>query len=277
MPNVNYNKAMTALNNNQFDEAYELFDKLDGFKDSYDMLDEVQYQKGLYLYNQGKWQESIDILSEFSYYDDRYDDAEDIIDKARDKMTDETYQKALEYEKNGNRSQAIELYETIDSYKDSEERINALKYAYVLENKNNTNSTTYEYLKDLKYDNYKNSKEIYNSLYAWKVSIVVNTSANDDTTNRTSISRSSPIYFHIKLSGGPPSGSTRVRYSYELPNGRTGSGSHDGYWNAGSSGTNYWEDGLYQNPAYGETGNLKMEYRDSDGNVIGSVTVRITR
>ena len=277
LPNVNYNKAMTALHNNQFDEAYALFDKLDDFKDSYDMLDEVQYQKGLYLYNQGKWQESIDVLSEFSYYDDRYDDAEDIIDKARDKMTDETYQKALEYEKNGNRSQAIELYETIDSYKDSEERINALKYAYVLENKNNTNSTTYEYLKDLKYDNYKDSKDIYNSLYAWKVSIVVNSSANDYTTNRTSISRSSPIYFHIKLSGGPPNGSTRVRYSYELPNGRTGSGSHDGYWNAGSSGSNYWDDGLYQNPAYGETGNLKMEYKDSDGNIIGSVTVRITR
>ena len=151
------------------------------------------------------------------------------------------------------------------------------KYAYVLENKNNTNSTTYEYLKDLKYDNYKDSKDIYNSLYAWKVSIVVNSSANDYTTNRTSISRSSPIYFHIKLSGGPPNGSTRVRYSYELPNGRTGSGSHDGYWNAGSSGSNYWDDGLYQNPAYGETGNLKMEYKDSDGNIIGSVTVRITR
>lgn len=187
------------------------------------------------------------------------------------------YSQACSALDDGAYSKAIEMFEELDGYKDSEGKINEAKYEYVLDNKNNNNSTTYEYLSALKRIDYKNSADIYDDLYEWKVSVIaINTSENDESTNKSSISRSSPIYFHIKLTGGKPNASMRITVKPHYPDGDTGEYTFDDKWTDGETGWYGWYDGIYEYPEYGATGTLQCKFYDESGNLIGSGSVRIT-
>ena len=101
-------------------------------------------------------------------------------------------------------------------------------------------------------------------------------SADDETTNKVSISRSSPIYFHIKLTGGEPNSSMRITVQPHYPDGDTGEYTFDDKWTDGETGWYGWYDGLYEYPEYGATGNLQCKFYDEDGNFIGSGSIRIS-
>ena len=102
----------------------------------------------------------------------------------------------------------------------------------------------------------------------------MNNSEKDETTNKSSISRYDRFYCHVKLSGGPPDGSTRLKYVLYFPDGSTYSGKWNFDWHAG---TTSWCCGYYRNPSNGATGTFRVRiYYQSSGNLLGEATVTIT-
>lgn len=230
IPEYKYRQAYNHLENQEYDSAYTAFEKLNGYRDSDEMLDECIYQK------------------------------------------------ACSKAKNNFYTEAINLFETLDGYKDSERKINEVKYKYIQKNKNNDNTLTYEYLKNLKKQDYLDSTEIYDELYEWKVSVfAVNSSEEDETTYKHTISRYDPVIFHIKLTGGTPNASVRIRVTPSFPDGDTDLFIFDEKWEDGETGWYGWTDGLYDYPGYGATGNLQCKFYDDANNLIGSASVRITK
>ena len=222
IPYFNYQAACNALDDGQYDVAYQAFLDLDGFLGSDEMATESQYQK------------------------------------------------ACNYLDKKNYKQAISIFEDISHYKNSEKKISECMYGYVLAHKNNSDRTTYDYLLTLKSAGYKDSATIYKDLYSWKITVSGWSTGENNTNYKTSLSRYSAVYCHLKLSGGIPGGSTRLTYSGTQPNGRTFDGVFEDEWEAGWSGWVYWEDGL------SSSGTLKINFYDENNNLIGSSSVKIT-
>ena len=187
------------------------------------------------------------------------------------------YNEACSKLENGFYQEAIEMFEELDGYKKSEDKINEAKYGYVLAHKNNDDRTTYAYLKELKKQDYKDSVNIYDNLYEWKITVIaINSSENDETTYKTSISKYNAVYFHLKLTGGEPGESVRITAKPTFPDGEKGEYVFEDKWSDGDILWYGWSDGLYNNPQYGDTGTLRCNFYDDNGNLIGAGSVKIT-
>lgn len=187
------------------------------------------------------------------------------------------YNKACENLDNGLHNIAIEQFEELDGYKDSENKINEAKYRYVLTNRNNKDATTFIYLKDLKEQDYKDSSNIYEEIYDWKIKVVaVNSSEDDETTTKESISKYESVYFHLKLTGGTPDSSVRVTVKSILPNGNFEEYTFDEEWVDNDTGWYGWYESVYQYPQYGTTGTLQCKFYDDSNNLIGVGSILIT-
>ncbi len=109
----------------------------------------------------------------------------------------------------------------------------------------------------------------------WKVAVIaVNSSKNDRETVDKQISKYKPIYFHLILTGRNTNQSTKINVYYTLPNGETNMDTIPGEWRTGDY-FRYGCDSLYENPEDGETGKLKCEFLDDDGNLFGVGEVEI--
>lgn len=187
------------------------------------------------------------------------------------------YNEACSKLENGFYQEAIEMFEELEGYKKSEDKINEAKYGYVLAHKNNDDRTTYAYLKELKKQDYKDSVNIYDNLYEWKITVIaINSSENDETTYKNSISKYNAVYFHLKLTGGEPGESVRITAKPTFPDGEKGEYVFEDKWSDGDILWYGWSDGLYNNPQYGDTGTLRCNFYDDNGNLIGAGSVKIT-
>ena len=139
--------------------------------------------------------------------------------------------------------EAVPIFKELGNYSDSIDQWKAAMYSYVLAHKNNNNETTYEYLQALSKANYKNCKEIYESLYAWTATIVINNSATDKTTKQSSISSYDTIYCHYTILGGPPGETFKLKAIARWPWGsnQTCKWNDNSYeWRRGDSGYTSW-------------------------------------
>lgn len=187
------------------------------------------------------------------------------------------YQEACDALKRGSYSYAISCFEDLGDYKDSQDKILESKYRYVEDNLDNSNHTTFDYLKELKYENYKDSAEIYEDLYEWKIEVFAWNSSENGTTDNSSISKYKAIYCHFRLKGGIPGGSTRVSYTVKRPNGNNDDRDYfDFDMYDGSEAWWGFPDGLYAYPEYGSAGTVSVLFYDEDNNLIGTDSVRIT-
>lgn len=145
----------------------------------------------------------VNATSNYSVIKD-YEDSEE-------KYLEANYLYALQLIKDKKYVDALNRFSVSPTYKDSENKVKEVKYAYVTSHKDNQNSTTYRYLKDLVNIGYSNASEIYDDLYEWKAKIVFNSSENDSKTNKSKISKWDTVYAHVILSGGTPNGSTKIK------------------------------------------------------------------
>lgn len=279
MPEINYQRANTLLNEDKYDAARLAFIDLGNYRDSEDMVDECTYQKAYSLLEQKSYDSAIKLFKELG----NYRDSKDMLDEC-------TYQKACSliseisidnyYSANNTAKEAIDLFEGLNGYKNSDDKINEVKYKvvsyhyfYTYEGEiyyRNNDTTIFDYLRELKSQNYKDSANRYKKLYDWKVEVVaVNSSEDDDTTNQTTIKRNTPIYFHIDLSGGEPNEEIRITVKSTLPNGNTSEYTFETKWNTYSAGWYGWTEGLYS------TGTIRCYFYDEDGNMIGAGSVKI--
>lgn len=295
-----YRLAVKLFSEKKYDEAYTYFKGLSSYKDSKDQANESKYLYGIERFDAGDYEEAFAAFKTVKNYKDvaerlpeaKYQYAISLTDKkewrtasrlfrelgdyqdSATKYKETYYQYGLQLLSSKSYKEAVTVFNALGSYQGSKSKLNEAKYGYVLTHKNNTDTTTYYYLKKLKAMGYKDARDIYNSLYAWRVSLVMNNSEKDETTNKSSISRYDRFYCHVKLSGGPPDGSTRLKYVLYFPDGSTYSGKWNFDWHAG---TTSWCCGYYRNPSNGATGTFRVRiYYQSSGNLLGEATVTIT-
>ncbi len=115
IPNSRYHAAVNLLHQEEFDKAIEAFETLRDYKDSAEMVTEASYQKGIWLLENGNYDEAITVFAPIaSIYN--YKDSIEMI-------TEATYQKGLHLLENGERKEALKILEDMRDYKDAEEAI----------------------------------------------------------------------------------------------------------------------------------------------------------
>jgi len=205
-----YKTGLQFQKEKDYDSAIKEFQKSGNYEDSKKRINQCYYKTGLQLMGKKMYEDAIELFGKSGDYS-----------KSKDRIKECHYKIGLQYLKDKSYEEAIEEFTQGGDYSDSKEKIKEVKYAYVKENKNRDDLTTYQYLKDLQKANYKDSKKIYKSLYAWKLTDIYFNTDPDSTIHSDSISRYSPVYCHFTLSGGPPDSSTYLYAKTTFPDGST--------------------------------------------------------
>lgn len=180
------------------------------------------------------------------------------------------YQKACKYEKDKNYQNAIAIFEQLSGYKDSGDKIHPCMYGYIQQHLSSTNLTTYNYICSLIDASYRDAEDIYEELYGWRVNVLGWNSDLYSSEYQVEISKNSPVYCHIILTGGTPgSSSTRIRVSVHTPDGSQSEKYLDGQWDNMSTGWCGWSDGIFRDPKYARAGKVYVYFYDDDNNRIG--------
>ena len=224
------------------------------------------------------------------------------------------YYLGLEAEERGDDADAISWYQQCGDYADAQQRLQACQnrlngqdnedneeetddeaqqssgtsennsdksleemYAYVSSHKSREDRTTYAYLLILCEKKYRDSQEIYDALYAWKVDMFFNSSSSDLTTRLETASASQTLYIHYIVSGGPLDGELTMKYTYLKPNGATGEKILSGSCKAGSTGNIFWRDGIYAETEEEKAGTMTVSYYDAvSGQLLATASIAIT-
>lgn len=296
----NYLYAQELFENGEYENAYTVFKGLSSYKDSKDQANESEYLYGIERFDAGDYEKAVAAFKLVKDYKDvgerlpeaKYQYALVLAEKKEWRSASSLFKELGDYNDSASKYKetyyqyglqllsrkmftgAVKVFNTLGSYQESKNKLNEAKYGYASTHKDSTDTTTYSYLKDLKAAGYKDSKDIYESLYAWSVTAVINDSETDTTTNRTSISKYNTVYCHLVLSGGPPGESITLKGTSLWPNGASKSHRFDSKWHNGYSGCySCW----YNTPANGTTGKLRIRiYNDDTGELLGEFFVTIT-
>ena len=195
----------------------------------------------------------------------------DIYSDVDDLSTEAHYRRGVAFLNDGAYYSAVEEFDDLGNYQDSNSLKREAMYQYVLSHRNRTDTRTYDYLTELRSANYQDSRSIYSDLYAWSADVRAVTGENS-TTTATRFSRHNHFYFRITLEGGTPNGSTTIRATFTFPDGSTSTVRWDGQWYNGTYGTCWY---YYNNPSYGATGTGTLRVYDSNGNCLGQTSVTI--
>ena len=256
----NYNNAVQLMDKGDYKEAASIFNTIYSYKDSLELVKEARYQYGLSVIDTNP-----DDAVSYLYMVKGYKDADKKIKTAY-------YNRGCSLLNAKKYEAAISDFEKSEGYSDAKKKINEAKYGYVKSHNDREDYTTYDYLRDLKKAKYKDAAKIYNKLYAWHVEVIAINDTEDSTYyNYTSLSRYDTMYFHFKVTGGPPDGSTSITAKAKWPDGGTTKRTGKNHYDGSEGWFSYW----YTNPYYGDTGKLKVTFYDGKGNKVGSGSVRI--
>ena len=102
------------------------------------------------------------------------------------------------------------LFNFIFGAEENKESILECKYDFAMNNLYRTQKTTYEYLKELIAENYKDAQDVYNDLYKISVSVVVNDDMTSLGENELTYGNSrvktwaGSVFIKVNFSGGTP-------------------------------------------------------------------------
>ena len=181
------------------------------------------------------------------------------------------YNNALNDLNSGNYLSAY-YYFNNSNYKDSQQLKLKAQYGYIKDNFNNTDMDTYEFLKELKSEDYKDSVELFEELYSWKAKIIANHDENDTSTHQNMLSPYKTIYFHFVISGGEPNTSVVPNVVISQTNWKDytdvfSSPNYDGH-----TGYYTWK---YNSPSQVDNTLLEFKLYDEDENLMGKCSVNV--
>lgn len=251
----------SAISNGQIDKAIEYYDLVSR---EYDISDKVTYAKGIKAYNEQRYVDALKFFNEIAYYSN-----------VSAWIEESQYNYAVQLLNTGKYEEAVsqlKLHET--------ERFRSLRkeaeYLYVKAHKNNDDTLTYSYLKDLKSAKYKDSAKIYKNLYAWHVKVIGANYSKKSLKKLSKVSDKKHVYFHIKITGGPPDGILYIKkYKVYWP----GEGA---YWDTNKCNT-WYQDGetgyfgyfWWTQPGKHNVGKMKIKFYDKNGKLVGSGSVKV--
>ena len=109
---IDYKKATKLYNNGEWDEAIEILESLGSYEDSKDMVNACNYEKATELYENKDYDEAIEIFESLGSYED-----------SKEMVNACNYGKATELYENKNYDEAIEIFTELSDYEDSESMI----------------------------------------------------------------------------------------------------------------------------------------------------------
>ncbi len=261
-----YLKGQYLIEKEEYLEAAEEFDRILDYQDSKkkaeDCRKKASYLDGIENYKNGEYDEALSIFRKLG----NYLDTEEWLKKTQ-------YANAIEYCNNGKYVNAVDVFDKLGDYEDSINKANEARYAYVKSHELNSNRTTYSYLQELIANNYLDSQSIYDELYRWEATVIVNNSKTDETSDYTSLSKYDTIYVHVKLSGGAPNERVKLKYTYAWPGSKSETDEWDSEWQDGSSS---WFSTWLNTPAYGNTGSFSFSVNTIDDKYLASGVIHIT-
>ena len=297
-----YQKGMSLLEAKSYKDAIKVFSGIANYSDAGDRLAQARYEQALVEIESKNYKEALSYLKDAGKAAGAKEKTEEVhyiyghelmeagkyseaADQFSPLMSSSKYEdgKALYHEccyKGGlaaidakDYKKAIALLNAVKNdseYGDANAKLNEAKYLYVLGHKSSNDSTTFQYLKDLKNIGYADSYSIYNNLYQWTVDIYAVNSSSSSKTNTSSISRRDYAYAHFRVSGGPPSGTIKIRIAGYLPN--TDGPLYSDYINC-SRGTDNWYSVYYTTGGASGTGWFKAY--DENGNLLDTITFNV--
>lgn len=257
-----YQHALGLRKVGLYKKAAKLFTDLGDYSDSAKQAKENKYQWALSLQKQKKYAEAEELFAELGSYSD-----------SSTQLKETRYLYAESLAAKGRYTEAVPVFKDLGSYKDSKEKWKSTMWAFVNEHENNNNTTTYEYLTVLKSYNYESSKWLYESLYKWTATILINGSLSDYSSSKSQFTSYDTIYCHMTLSGGPPGEKTTIKAVATYPNGSTATvrWDKDEMWVRNERGTAYF---WFTYPESAKSGSFKVVFYAGSAQ-IGQATVRI--
>lgn len=300
-----YQAALALMDETRYLEAYDAFVALDDYKDSASKKEEcVELEKQMVTkkMEEDDYQAAFDIVN--CLKDEKYNcDVEELYIEvcygyACYAEKQEEYGTAIEYFKlvpgykdaddrvirvsywygtllasRGEYAAAVDAFLGCPGYQDADEQVLEAKYEYVREHRDSPDNRTYNYLINLKKVNYRDSKWLFSEIYKWEMEVTAFNNSISSSTDRESVSKSSPWYCHVKLRGGAPGAQTVVSFRGEFPGGSTYSGTWDGAMERGDTAYCSF---YFDTPHLAPTGIFTIRFYDEDGNLIGQDSVRVT-
>ncbi len=208
VPSIKYAIATSCANSDQYEDAIAAFEELGDFKDSpkraiqceVDAC-EIQVRNALESDN---YDEACKSAQTLTGLEGGWDRLEPIAEAAAESfMQQQDYEKASTW---------------FAFARDTESRMDA-RYQYVMRHFDHDDLTTYNYLKELSKNNYKDSSDLYDQLYKWrfefgittsKQAIDQNTWENSDGNNRTG------VYAFAKATSGPLGHDARITITVKI-------------------------------------------------------------
>ncbi|MBR3000739.1 MAG: tetratricopeptide repeat protein [Oscillospiraceae bacterium] len=251
-----YSYAVQLAEKGNYEEAIIFFDLSSGYKDADDLKIDSIYNYGCQLASSSDYKNAIKQFKKCASYKD-----------ADSLLIDAKYNYGCQLIDSKKYVVGITQLNDVSDYKDSKSRINDAKFAYVKANKNSNDHTTYSYLKDLVKIGYSGARSLYDELFTWKATIKINNGASSVKWNRRTD-------VDIKISGGEPGVTKKVRARITYPNGEVQTSANE--WvnvTVGGDFSFYWDNGVMQGPI---NGTLTVRVYDSDGNLLGLSSIKVT-
>lgn len=273
IPERRYQVAREYFLGRKYAEAKIIYDELGNYKSSRTLSASCTYKIAEQKEANKEYDKAIELWNSIP----DYADSTNRVIGVEDKLLDNTYEYGCQLLSNGRYVEAIELFDEIGEYKDTKSKTDEAKFKYVTENKDQSNIQAYEYLHELKDNNYDGAEKLYNELYDWRIKI---TSINDSETsndNMSSIYKGSPIYFHFDVLGGPPNEELILKARATYPDGyvedihkvKENLKNNDNSWVG-------WKTGIWEEPEDAPAGALRVEFFDENDNPIGEGLINTT-
>lgn len=130
VPNNTYKTAMSLYENEQYTEARVVFESLNGYSDSNEMIEacktaitEQQYLDAQKLYEEGKYDEAIQAFESLG----TYKDSKEMIESVKQTVIENKYIQAENYFESQNYLEAMKLYTELGDYKDCKQKIEQIQ------------------------------------------------------------------------------------------------------------------------------------------------------
>ncbi len=198
--------VLVLLEQGDIDKAQLYFEQLPEEYSERDALQsEIRLVSAERFYEQGQYGEAIELLKEIP--DDMAGQSE-----LRQKAAHAYAKQLIDAE---DYSQAIEfLNDMPGDFDGSDELLQQAKYGYSLAHLDRSDESTMSYLQELAAEDYQNSREYYEELTAWQITITANTDEDRTEDDNNTFYQGETVYFHFNVAGGPPDEELRLIAEY---------------------------------------------------------------
>ena len=246
LPNSKYNTAVKLLEEEKYDEAIAAFSALGDYKDSNAQVTEGKNRRDYHHAEELLSSQDFDAAEDLFARLGSYKDASERVLEVQEARNELRYSEAAELENQRKLIEAHAAFIELGEYSDSEQRArdcarrlaeveeaagridsalewyarageteaaNEARYNYAIENKNNPDEKTYEYLKLLAEQGYADSQAIYGSLCdSITYTVILNNTENDHSTSIDSVKKYDNVYLHIRIDGGYQGQTFAIRF-----------------------------------------------------------------